>query len=274
MIRAAHWLEGRWSKPKPQLPQGVTPYDDPALLQGAVERWLANKRMIEVIAKGFGVRTIFVWQPAPTYKYDLHYHLFVQFLTEAQRNTRRCSYGYPLMENLWEQGKLGPDVLWLADIQQDKRENLYVDNVHYNAAFSKEIAAQIYSFLRESLGEPQGPQSRNVRPGAPPNALFVGRESDASPRDPLGPNVRPQRFRNHHAPIRLLIIFHDRHPRTADRQSAAVQRVHEFGFVLPLWPIPDIGPPRLVRLEIRARRNLAKQLLPRQPHFNVVRLCR
>jgi hypothetical protein len=50
------------------------------------------------------------------------------------------------MEKLRAQGKLGSNVLWLADMQQDKHENLYVDSIHYNPPFSKEIAAQISLF--------------------------------------------------------------------------------------------------------------------------------
>jgi len=147
MVRAAHWLSQRWTKPKPRPSEAVN-YDDPALLQGAVHRWLANKRMIEMIANGFGVRTIFVWQPVPTYKYDLRYHFFLHTRTEFAAYGR-SGYGYPFMENLRAQGKLGSNVLWLADMQQNKHENLYVDSIHYNAAFSKEIAAQIYGFLRQ-----------------------------------------------------------------------------------------------------------------------------
>ena len=55
--------------------------------------------------------------------------------------------GYILMDRMRTQGRLGPDVLWLADMQQDKHENLYVDVVHYNAAFSKEIAGRICDFI-------------------------------------------------------------------------------------------------------------------------------
>ncbi len=155
MVQAAYRLSGRWSKTKLQ-PQIGPPPDDAALLQGAVDRWLANKKMIELIAHGYGVRTVFVWQPVPTYKYDLQYHLVLQSHKDIQshgtlwRNAKRCGYGYPLMENLRAQGKLGSNVLWLADMQQDKHENLYVDSIHYNAAFSKEIAAQIYNYLRQN----------------------------------------------------------------------------------------------------------------------------
>ena len=146
MMRAAHLLSERRAQPKAQEPLS---YDDPVLLQGVVDRWLANKRMIELISSGFGVRPIFVWQPVPVYKYDLRYHFFLHSSTEFAAYGR-SGYGYPLMEALRAQGKLGYDVLWLADMQQDKHENLYVDSIHYNATFSKEIAAQIYGFLRQS----------------------------------------------------------------------------------------------------------------------------
>ncbi len=145
MVRAAHWLSKRWTKSKVQ-PQEAVNYDDPLLLQGVVDRWLVNKRMIESIADGFGVRTLFVWQPVPTYKYDLRYHFFLHTPTEFAAYGR-SGYGYSVMEKLRAQGKLGPNVLWLADMQQNKHENLYVDSIHYNAAFSKEIATQIYGLL-------------------------------------------------------------------------------------------------------------------------------
>ncbi len=167
MVQAAQRLSARWGAPPPQK---AIHYDDPGLLQSVVDRYLANKRMIELIANGFGVRTVFVWQPVPTYKYDLQYHLVLQSHKDIQahgtlwRDAKRCGAGYPVVEKLWEQGKLGPDFLWLADLQQGKRENLYVDNIHYNAAFSKEIAAQIYSYLRargwlESPAQPAAGQT-------------------------------------------------------------------------------------------------------------------
>jgi hypothetical protein len=151
MVGALQRLSALWGAAPPQK---AIHYDDPGLLPSVVDRYVANKRMIELIADGFGVRAVFVWQPVPTYKYDLQYHLVLQSHKNIQsfgtlwRDTKRCGAGYPLVEKLRDEGKLGPDFLWLADLQQDKRENLYVDNIHYNAPFSKEIAAQIYSYLR------------------------------------------------------------------------------------------------------------------------------
>ena len=160
VVTAAHWLRDHWRRPKP-----IKAADDDssrALLEGVAGRWLANKRMIEVIAGGYGVRPIFVWQPVSTYKYDLAYHFlsgpFVRKLgpnmdphallenLSLQGNLgpyriRWLTDGYALMDDLRAQGRLGPNVLWLADMQQDKHENLYVDAVHYTADFNR-IATQ------------------------------------------------------------------------------------------------------------------------------------
>src|SRR5271167_4440805 len=144
MIKAAQWLSNRGAKPQPQK---HVDYADPALLQSIAARWLANQRMIEQVAAAFGVRPIFVWQPVPSYKYDIRYH-FLHKPGEGQSSrSERWRAGYSLMEGLRAQGKLSANVLWLADMQQDKHENLYVDFWHYNAAFSKEIAARICGSL-------------------------------------------------------------------------------------------------------------------------------
>src|SRR3984957_1475225 len=79
-------------------------------------------------------------------------------------------------------------------------------------------------------------------------------------RYPLRTHIRLERFRNQHAAVGLLIVLHNRHPGAPHGQPAAVQRVHEFGLVLAFRPIADVGAPRLIRFEIRARRNLAEQL--------------
>jgi hypothetical protein len=145
MIAAAHWLSERWKSQQAAKPKD---YADPAMLQAVIERWLANKRMIELAAAGFGVRTIFVWQPVPVYHYDLSYHYYLH----SDKNFgvySRSKYGYALMDERRGQGQLGADFLWLGDMPQDKHENLYVDAVHYNATFSQEIATRICNFERE-----------------------------------------------------------------------------------------------------------------------------
>jgi hypothetical protein len=151
MIKAFHRLRD-WLKPqaKPQPQKQAWNNADPAVLDGVVKRWLINKKMIEVTADAFGVRPVFVWQPVPGYKYDLHYH-FLSTGSAPMGGYPPTLAGYGLVDNLQAQGKLGVNVLWLGDMQQDKHENLYVDAVHYNASFSREIAGRICEFMNQRL---------------------------------------------------------------------------------------------------------------------------
>jgi hypothetical protein len=149
IVRAAYWLRERLHPAETTASESAPNYADPAVLNSVVERWLANKKMIEATAAAYGIRVIFVWQPIPLYKYDLRYHFFLHN-DQGFGGFVRAEYGYRSMAQLHEQAKLGPDVLWLADMQEDEHENLYVDSVHYTAAFSKEIAGRICEFIAMS----------------------------------------------------------------------------------------------------------------------------
>src|SRR5262249_58205048 len=91
-------------------------------------------------------------------------------------------------------------------------------------------------------------------------------------RNPLRIQIRPQRLRHHHAPIPLLIVFHNRHPGPPDCQPAPIQRVHEVRFPPRIRPVSDLRPARLESLEVAARRDLFILVQARQPHLYVIRL--
>ncbi len=161
VVKAAHGLK------KSEPVQDATP----ATLENVATRWLANKRMIELIAAGFNVHPVFVWQPVPVYHYDLRYHFLSHSTFVRARGAsmdheallenlwvhgklgpvriKNLADGYALTETLRAQGRLGANLLWLADMQQDKNQNLYVDAVHYSAAFSREIAERITDAIAE-----------------------------------------------------------------------------------------------------------------------------
>ena len=107
-----------------------------------VERWLGNRRQIRAVASDSGIDTLFVWQPIPAFGYDLRHHLFAG---DAESEAQASVLGYEDVDRLRRDpdGPLSEDFLWLADMQQGRREPLYVDKVHYTAAFSIEIAAEI-----------------------------------------------------------------------------------------------------------------------------------
>lgn len=141
--------------------EDLSAYDDATLLDSRIDRYQANRRLLASAAAGYGVRPLFVWQPVPTYHYDLRWHLFGEFDFE-HNNYARFGYGR-FRERMG--ASLGNDFLWLADMQEALREPLYVDQVHYTAAMSRRIATEIGQALldRGLLSPPPGP-SRSATP--------------------------------------------------------------------------------------------------------------
>ena len=108
-----------------------------------LDRYVSNARLIKGVAREFGVRPLFVWQPVPCYEYGgpAEDHGSSAPLIECVQR------GYELMSG--RRSELG-DFLWLADMQRGRTDALYVDPDHYNAGFSAEIASKIAAHLRET----------------------------------------------------------------------------------------------------------------------------
>jgi len=121
-------------------------YKDAFIVTSVVERYLENKQLTEAITAIYGTQPIFVWQPAPTYKYDLNYHLFGQGGFGRHGYSR---YGYQYMARLKEERPIGKNFLWCADIQEHLQVPLYVDKVHYSAEMSAMLAHYITNSLLE-----------------------------------------------------------------------------------------------------------------------------
>ncbi len=142
-------LVARWKAGKPprrSQAEVAALYDDAALLDGRIQRYQANRRLISTVAAGWGVRPLFVWQPVPTYHYDLRYHLFGDL---DFGNNNYSTFGYPRMAELLRREPPGPEFLWAADLQQGVRQPLYVDQIHYTAAMSARIGAEVGRALLE-----------------------------------------------------------------------------------------------------------------------------
>jgi hypothetical protein len=116
-----------------------------------VARWLANRAQIRAVAQASGIETLFVWQPIPSYGYDLSHHLFAP---EADAERQASAVGFALLAERRQADELAADLLWLADMQRAKAEPLYVDQVHYTASFSSEIAAAIAAAAGPRLCRP------------------------------------------------------------------------------------------------------------------------
>lgn len=119
---------------------------DKSYYEYVIRTYRDNLKMTEAVGSRFGVKTFFVWQPAPTYKYDLRCHLF------KERDFERYDFykaGYPMFGELERQKFFGENFIWAADIQENVKECLYVDAVHYTAKMSKMLAEFIARSMRE-----------------------------------------------------------------------------------------------------------------------------
>ena len=113
---------------------------DEDTLKSVIIRYNIIKKQVEALGQKFNFKTIFVAQPVPLFKYDRNYHFFNPDILGCHINSEK---GYPILEKFYKEGFFGNNFLWAADLQEDKKENLYVDSFHYTANFSSEIASFI-----------------------------------------------------------------------------------------------------------------------------------
>ena len=123
--------------------------DDAVVIEHVIKRYFANKNLIEAVAEIYDIRTLFVWQPVPTYKYDDEkFHLYLE---GGYGQHMRSRYGYATLASLFSTQGQDENYVWLADIQANQQKPLYVDKVHYTAAFSQRIALHIAEEIRPLL---------------------------------------------------------------------------------------------------------------------------
>ncbi len=122
------------------------PYEDDSLITYVVMRYLENKKIIEGTAKVYDVQPVFIWQPIPTYKYELDHHLFVG---DGFGDHSYSEFGYQYMAELYKEQEFGNNFLWVADIQENLQQALYVDKVHYSAEMSELLAETICDLILE-----------------------------------------------------------------------------------------------------------------------------
>jgi hypothetical protein len=146
MRSTATWRAVAATRRKLRAPADDTPRDPAAAelsdeaIAHIIARYVANKRLIETASAASDVTPVFVWQPVPMYKYERRYHLFAERGFLGSTGVRR---GYEHMARYVRDHSLGADFVWLADVQQDATEPLYVDIVHYAPPFLARLAQLI-----------------------------------------------------------------------------------------------------------------------------------
>lgn len=140
---ALDWLEWRSLEVAHGKPPLDPRFDDPVVLDARIERYLGNVHQIEALARDAGVEPLFVVQPVPTYHYDLAHHPFASWAFGANSLP---GYGYPRLARAVAKEEL--HLLWMADLQEDHREPLYVDQVHYSTKMNGLIAETLAAEIR------------------------------------------------------------------------------------------------------------------------------
>lgn len=133
---------------------GGRAYEQPDVVTHVIDRYLANTRLIEAVAQGYGVDVAFVWQPIPLYKYHLEKEQMAKFEYGTNLFAR---YGYRVIHKRLADYHPDRNFIWCADIQEDHHEPLYVDRVHYTARMTHLLANAIADAIVE----------RGLVPGSP-----------------------------------------------------------------------------------------------------------
>lgn len=144
----------RWSDRKSGAAGAATQALPPDSVERIIARLRFNYQTAADTAARHGVRTHFVWQPSPAYRYDLSNHVVMQLQEKSLHGHERAGDVYPrLAGDRWKE-IAPPPRLWLGDMQDGMNEALYVDSVHYTAGFSRRVAERIADDLvdREILG--------------------------------------------------------------------------------------------------------------------------
>lgn len=129
-----------------------------------IERYLANKQLIEAICGQAGIQIAFVWQPTPAFKCEEKPRPFT-----GDAGWEPVAQVYQLLEALNQQGRLGTNFLWCADIQQGAQETLYVDRFHYSDVMNRRFAEAISRLLLERKLLPAGDATaRSAKSGNSP----------------------------------------------------------------------------------------------------------
>ena len=118
--------------------------------KAVIRRWQGNRRLIEASSRKLGIKVAFVFQPVPTYSYDLRFLNVYDGDPTLFADHKRSATGYRLMAELVSKNVWGKNFLWLGEIQRARKENLYVDAIHYNSRFSGEIAREIFRFTTDN----------------------------------------------------------------------------------------------------------------------------
>ncbi len=129
-------------------------WDDPTYLRAVLERYRRSQRAIAGVGAASGVRTVFVWQPVPSYDFPPG----ADGRWGAAGGIAWARLGYPMMARALADQPDGEGVVWCADVGADGTDAFYVDRVHYAPVMSSRVARCIADGMRAGGREPRPPR--------------------------------------------------------------------------------------------------------------------
>lgn len=125
-----------------------------ATADDVVDRWMANRRLIRAAGREFGVDVLFVWQPTLFSKSPLT-EFEIWMLAENDRELPGFSELYRNVNRLVRKRMLAEawdDVVLLNDIFNDRRDDIFVDNVHTHEIGNRQVAEAIWRLIAGRIG--------------------------------------------------------------------------------------------------------------------------
>ena len=125
-----------------------------ASAQEIADRWLGNRRLIRAVAKEYGVKVLFVWQPTLFAKQQL-----TDFESLARAEIERALPGfvelYRAVDSLLDAQMLSAatdDVIMLTNLFSEYEDEIFFDEVHVNEIGNEQIADILLGPIADRLG--------------------------------------------------------------------------------------------------------------------------
>jgi len=110
-------------------------------VEWVLQRYLRNTRLAASAAVQLDIRTVFVGQPVPFFRYPVTPRTYP--FTQPNDDHKLCAFGYPRFGRLAAEGSFGPDFIWAADAFESATESMYADAIHYSPAGARRLARVI-----------------------------------------------------------------------------------------------------------------------------------
>ena len=117
------------------------------------ERWFANRRLVQTLADGYGVRLLFVWQPALFAKQML-VGAESRILEELEMEKTNFAALYRQVDRIVRHrvaADMTDDVIVLTDLFSDSEQELFYDRVHITEIGNLMVAEAIQSRISDLL---------------------------------------------------------------------------------------------------------------------------